>query len=265
MTYINRDGVNIYYDIQGPKGALPILLSHGHAAATPMWAAQVEALKQTFRIITWDLRGHGRSDSPQDPALYRVEHTVDDIAVILDACHLDKAVIGGHSLGGVMSFQFQLRYPQRVLALASLNSGPGFRSDTARDKWNQSCERTAASLERKGLAALSRSKEVHAKWHTDVWGLIHAARGIMTHKDSRMIDNLGNINVPVLVLVGAEDREFLGAADYMARKIPDIEKVIIENAGHAANLDQPEIFNKVLISFLERQQLCWRSSPMVTT
>ena len=80
-----------------------------------------------------------------------------------------------------------------------------------------------------------------------------------------MIDNLGNINVPVLVLVGAEDREFLGAADYMARKIPDIEKVIIENAGHAANLDQPEIFNKVLISFLERQQLCWRSSPMVTT
>ncbi len=265
MTYINRDGVNIYYDIQGPEGALPILLSHGHAAATQMWAAQVEALKQTFRIITWDLRGHGRSDSPQDPALYSVEHTVDDIAAILDACHLDKAVIGGHSLGGVMSFQFQLRYPQRVLAMASLNSGPGFRSDTARDKWNQSCERTAASLERKGLAALSKSKEVHAEWHTDVWGLIHAARGIMTHKDSRMIDNLGNINVPVLVLVGAQDREFLGAADYMARKIPDIQKVIIDNADHAANLDQPEIFNKVLISFLARQQLCWRASPMVTT
>ncbi len=252
MAYIDRNGVNIYYDIQGPEDALPILLSHGHAAATQMWAGQVEAIKQKFRIITWDLRGHGRSDCPEDPTLYTVEHTVDDIAAILDDCHIDKAVIGGHSLGGVMSFQFQLKYPQRVLAMSILNSGPGFRRDTARDKWNQGCERTASSLERKGLSALSKSEEVHAEWHSDVWGLIHSARGIMTHEDSRMIDNLGNIDVPVLVLVGALDEEFLGAGNYMERKIPNVQKVIIEDAGHAANLDQPTVFNKLLIDFLEQ-------------
>lgn len=252
LAYIDRDGVKIYYDIQGPKGALPVLLSHGHAAATPMWAGQVEALRQRFRVITWDLRGHGRSDCPENPALYTVEHTVDDIAAILDDCDIDRAVIGGHSLGGVMTFQFQLRYPERVLAMAILNSGPGFRSDAVRDNWNRGCERTAASLERKGLAALAKSREVHAEWHTDVWGLIHSARGIMTHRDSRMIDNLGNIDVPVLVLVGAQDQGFLGAADYMARKIPDIQKIVIEDAGHAANLDQPEVFNRLLIGFLER-------------
>ncbi|MBV1931327.1 MAG: alpha/beta fold hydrolase [Porticoccaceae bacterium] len=250
MAYIDRNGVKIYYDIQGPQGALPILLSHGHAAATQMWAGQVEALKQQFRIITWDLRGHGRSDCPTDPALYSVEHTVDDIAAILDACGIDKAVIGGHSLGGVMSFQFQLKYPDRVLAMTILNSGPGFRSDSTRDKWNLSCERTASSLERKGLSALSKSDEVHAEWHSDVWGLIHSARGIMTHQDARMIDELGNIDVPVLVLVGAQDKEFLGAGEYMARKIPNVQKKIIEDAGHAANLDQPEIFNQLLINFL---------------
>lgn len=252
MAYIDRNGVKIYYDIQGPEDALPVLLSHGHAAATQMWAGQVAALKQKFRIITWDLRGHGRSDCPADPALYSVQHTVDDIAAILDACGIDKAVIGGHSLGGVMSFQFQLNYPQRVLAMTILNSGPGYRSDTARDKWNLSCERTASSLARKGLAALSKSDEVHAEWHADVWGLIHSARGIMTHQDSRMIDSLANIEVPVLVLVGAQDKEFLGAAEYMERKISRVEKVIIDNAGHAANLDQPAIFNKLLIDFLGR-------------
>ena len=245
MAYIDRNGVNIYYDIQGPEDALPILLSHGHAAVTQMWAGQVEALKQQFRIITWDLRGHGRSDCPSDPGLYSVEHTVDDIAAILDACSIDKAVIGGHSLGGVMSFQFQLKYPQRILAMAILNSGPGFRSDTARDKWNLGCERTATSLERKGLSALSKSEEVHAEWHSDVWGLIHSARGIMTHRDARMIDNLGNIDVPVLVLVGAQDEEFLGAADYMERKISLAEKVIIDDAGHAANLDQPDLLGEL--------------------
>ncbi len=252
MAYIDRDGVKIYYDIQGPDGALPILLSHGHAAATQMWADQVEAISKKYRIITWDLRGHGRSDCPEDPELYSVEHTVDDIAAILDACDIDKAVIGGHSLGGVMAFQFQLKYPGRVLAMAILNSGPGFRNDAVRDKWNLGCERTASSLEKKGLSALSKSDEVHAEWHSDVRGLIHAARGIMTHQDSQMIDNLGNIDVPVLVLVGARDKEFLGAADYLERKISDVEKIIIENAGHAANLDQPVIFNGRVMSFLGR-------------
>lgn len=252
MPFVDRDGVRIYYDIQGPAHGLAVLLSHGHAAATPMWVHQVAALKDNYRVITWDLRGHGRSDCPSDPSLYSVQHTVDDMAAILDVCGLRKAVIGGHSLGGVMSFQFQLAYPERVLAMAILNSGPGFRNPNVRQQWNAGCERTAASLERKGLAALSKSNEVHAEWHRDVWGLIHAARGIMTHEDSRMIDNLGNINVPVLVLVGAEDQEFLGAADYMARKIPDVRKEIIDHAGHAANLDQPEVFNTLLISFLEQ-------------
>ena len=250
MAYIDRNGVKIYYTIQGPEGALPLLLSHGHAAATPMWEQQVAAIKKTYRIITWDLRGHGQSDCPEDQNQYTVEHTLDDIAAILDACNIDKAVIGGHSLGGVMALQFQLKYPERVLALAILNSGPGFRNNAVRDKWNQGCERTASSLERKGLAALSKSNEVHAEWHKDVSGLVGAARGMMRQEDSRMIDNLSNIKVPVLVLVGAQDEAFLGAADYMEKKIPRLKKVIINNAGHAANLDQPQIVNDELIAFL---------------
>lgn len=252
MAFVDRNGVKVYYNIQGPESALPILLSHGHAAATQMWSDQVEAISSKYRIITWDLRGHGQSDCPEDPALYSVGLTVDDIAAILDDCNIERAVIGGHSLGGVMAFQFQLKYPERVAAMVILSSGPGFRNDAVRDKWNAGCERTASSLEKKGLAALAKSSEVHGEWHSDVWGLIHAARGIMTHEDSQMIDNLGNIDVPVLVLVGAQDTAFLGAADYMERKIPDVEKIIIENAGHAANLHQPLLFNQRVMSFLDR-------------
>lgn len=255
MAHIDRDGVKIYYDIQGPPDGLPVLLSHGHAAATPMWAAQVAALKTRYRVITWDLRGHGQSDFPDNPELYTVAHTVDDIAAILDACRIERAVIGGHSLGGVMTFQFQLRYPQRVLAMAILNSGPGFRSDAARRDWNLGCERTAASLARKGLAALAKSTEVHAHWHRDVRGLVHSARGILPHADARMIDNLDRIDVPVLVVVGARDLGFLGAADYMERKIADVRKIVIDAAGHAANLDQPDAVNRALLAFLERVRL----------
>ena len=68
--------------------------------------------------------------------------------------------------------------------------------------------------------------------------------------DSSLIDSLPSIAVPTLVLVGSEDRHFLGAADYMAAKIPGAQKVVIPDAGHAANLDQPEAFNRAVSNFL---------------
>lgn len=252
VPHINRNGVKIHYAETGPEDAPSVILSHGHASASPTWSSQVRALSRHYRIITWDLRGHGLSDCPNDPGLYTVDHTVDDIAAILDACGIDKAVIGGHSLGGVMSFQFQLKYPERVSAMLIISSGPGFRNDAVRNEWNLGCERTAASLQRKGLSALEKNNDVEPGWHTDVQGLIHAARGMMTQKDAGMIDNLADIDVPVLILVGAHDKSFLGAAEYMAKKIPDARKVVIDNAGHAANMDQPQTVNQEILTFLKR-------------
>jgi pimeloyl-ACP methyl ester carboxylesterase len=77
-----------------------------------------------------------------------------------------------------------------------------------------------------------------------------AARGMLAQFDSSLIDSLPTIAVPTLVLVGAEDRHFLGAADYMAAKIPGARKIVIPGAGHAANLDQPAAFNRAVADFL---------------
>ncbi|MCL6644182.1 MAG: alpha/beta fold hydrolase [Dehalococcoidia bacterium] len=101
MPFVERDGVRIFYEAAG-EGP-PVLLSHGYSATSRMWRGQVEALAPRYRIITWDMRGHGQSDSPDDPALYSEAATVGDMAAILDALGIDTAVIGGLSLGGYMS------------------------------------------------------------------------------------------------------------------------------------------------------------------
>ncbi|MFP6709709.1 MAG: alpha/beta fold hydrolase [Alphaproteobacteria bacterium] len=87
--------------------------------------------------------------------------------------------------------------------------------------------------------------------HRDATGLAHSARGMLTQFDDSLIQSLPHITVPTLVLVGDGDLPFHAATNYMAGKIPGAEKVVIENAGHVANLDQPAAFNSAVGSFLD--------------
>lgn len=248
MPTINRDGVNIYYEDHGTGPA--VLLSHGYSATTRMWAGQVEALKDRYRVITWDMRGHGQSDSPDDPKAYSEAATVDDIAGILNHLGIDKAVIGGLSLGGYMSLAFNLAHPSMVRALMLFDTGPGYKNPVGREGWNVTAMKRAETFEAKGLDALGGSAEVRVSQHRSAQGLAHAARGMLAQFDSRIIESLEHISVPTLVLVGEKDQPFLGATDYMANKIPGCTKVMIPEAGHAANLDQPAAFNAAVEAFL---------------
>jgi pimeloyl-ACP methyl ester carboxylesterase len=160
-------------------------------------------------------------------------------------------VLGGMSLGGYLSLAFNLVYPQRVAALVLVDTGPGYRNDAARDKWNAWVERRAQELE-SGRTRADSSAELAQAVHEHPEGLPRAARGVMAQKDARVISSLDGITVPTLVIVGAQDTEFLAGADYMHRHIPSSRRVVIDNAGHAANMDQPESFNTAVRDFLEQ-------------
>jgi len=248
MPTIDRDGVSIHYESHGSGPAF--LLSHGYGATCRMWDGQVAAFADRYRVILWDMRGHGQSGDPRDPALYSQALTVGDMAAVLDACGEERAIIGGLSLGGVMSLAFHLAHPSRVRALLLCDTGPGFRNPEARRQWNERALARARDLEAKGLADAAGGAETRLGRHRSAQGLAGAARGMLAQHDSSLIDWLPHIAVPTLVLVGSEDRHFLGAADYMASKIPGARKVVIPDAGHAANLDQPDAFNRAVGEFL---------------
>jgi len=251
MATLNRGGVNLYYEVHG-EGPV-VLLTHGYSATSQMWQGQVGPISAGHKLVTWDMRGHGRSDSPDDPALYSEAHTVADMAALLDAVGAKSAIVGGLSLGGYMSLAFHRVHPERVKALLIIDTGPGYKNDEARDGWNRNALKTALRYETEGLAVLSAgSAERRTAQHASAKGLALAARGMLTQRDAGVITSLPDIRVPSVVIVGSEDTPFLAASDYMTAKIPGAQKVVIEGAGHAANLDKPEAFNAALMGFLER-------------
>ena len=249
MPKLDRDGVRIHYEVHGQGPA--VLLSHGYSATCRMWDGQIAALKDQYKVIVWDMRGHGESDYPGDAKAYSEALTVADMAALLTACGETTAVIAGLSLGGYMSLAFHATHPAMTRALMLFDTGPGFKNDAAREGWNATAHKRAADLEARGLAALGTSDEVRLGQHRSADGLAGAARGMLAQADDRVIRSLEGIAVPTLVLVGADDTNFLAATDYMAKKIPGAAKVVIPAAGHAANLHQPQAFNQAVVEFLK--------------
>jgi len=240
---------DISYTIHGPPTArAPLLLTHGFGASQAMWAPNLDALGADRRILTWDLPGHGASGCTGE---LTHERCVEEMVGLLDILSASRAVVGGMSLGGFLSLLFCARHPERVAALVLVDTGPGFRDDAAREAWNLWVRALADDLDARGLAALSGGPESAVAQHVaGAAGLATSARAILTQRDGEVFQSLGRIAVPALIVVGAEDDRFLAAADAMARRIPVADKVLIEDAGHAANMDRPAEFNRSVLEFL---------------
>jgi pimeloyl-ACP methyl ester carboxylesterase len=250
MPTIDRDGIKIYYEVHGDGP--PLILTHGYSQTSAMWQGQIEALSERHKLVLWDMRGHGRSDYPEDPAAYSEALTVGDMAALLDEVGATTAIVGGLSLGGYMSLAFYRAHPERVSALLIIDTGPGFKKDEARQAWNERARETAERFEREGLDALtSGSGERSISSHRDATGLARAARGMLAQRDASVIELLPDIRVPSLIVVGADDAPFLAASDYMAAKIPGAKKAVIAAAGHVVNIDQPQAFIDAVEPFLD--------------
>jgi pimeloyl-ACP methyl ester carboxylesterase len=250
MAQVALNGIEIDYEVTGTGPA--VLLSHGYSATRRMWDDQHRALADRYRVISWSMRGHGATESPADPARYSAALTIADMHALLTHLGVERAVIGGLSLGGYVSLGFALEHPAMTRALVICDSGPGYRNAEAREAWNARARERAAALEARGLEALGRSREVaeSARLHRSAQGLAHAARGMLAQEGSRVIDGLAGIAVPTLVIVGDQDQPFLAPCEYMAKKIPGARLEVIRGAGHSSNLDQPETFNRILRDFL---------------
>ena len=250
MPIAQLEGFDIAYEASGDGPA--VLFTHGYQASGAMWDAQRTALEPRYRVITWDMRGHGGSGAPDDASLYSHELLVADMRALLQSLGESQAVLVGHSLGGFASLRCYLDYPQMVRGLVLYGSGPGYRDAEARGKWNETAERFANSVETKGLEILKRAgPDVATARHSSALGLAHAGRRRLAQFDSRVMDAINEITAPTLVVVGSEDKAFRRSSEYMAKKIPGARLEVIEGAGHAANMQKPDEFNAIVLKFLD--------------
>jgi pimeloyl-ACP methyl ester carboxylesterase len=237
-----KTGLHFEAHGQGPD----ILLTHGFGATGRMWDEQIEEFTDRYRLIVWDLPGHGESKASASEA------PVEAMRTVLDAANADRAVLVGLGIGGLLSLRFWRAYPDRVRALILIGTMPGLRSNAAREIWNAQIARMAASLERDGLDALEGGAEVDPHLHVYPLSLGQAARDLLTQRDSGALPFLPEIDVPALILVGSEDKPNLTAADFMARVMPNATKTVITRANHAATLHKPGASNAAIRAFLRR-------------
>ncbi len=243
-------------------GNPPIVLLHGFPLDRRMWEPQVRGLYHEFRVVTPDLRGHGKSQATPGP--YTMEMLAEDVRALLDALGLQRVVLGGFSLGGYVAFAFYRLYPQRVQSLLLLDTRPQPDSEQAK----QGREDMALLAEREGAgpiadrliprllspATVAGNPAVVAKvrrmiTEAPVQGMAGDLRGMARRRDST--DLLREILVPTLVVVGDQDAITPPAeSEMMASTIPNATLVKIPGAGHLSNLENPQAFTSAIRDFL---------------
>jgi pimeloyl-ACP methyl ester carboxylesterase len=229
-----------------------------------MWHPQTQVLSQKHKFIFWDVRGHGHSACPPSPDQYSSDIVIDDLYQLLRFLNVDRAVVGGLSMGGYLSLRFYMRHPKIVAALILMDTGPGYRNPSHKAEWNEEQKRRATLLETQGIEAFAddvATVTLDSYTPRDLMlkqnpvGLAHVARKVVVQHDSRVISNLGEIKVPTLILVGDRDTPFLKASEYMTQAISGAKHVVISNAGHASNIDNANAFNKAVLDFLNEHRL----------
>jgi pimeloyl-ACP methyl ester carboxylesterase len=258
---ISIDGINIAYDDCGEGPAL--LLIHGFPLNRQMWQPQLKPLADAgYRVIAPDLRGFGESDAPEGN--YSIDRFADDMIALLDALNIERAVVGGMSMGGYVLMNLLERYPQRVRAASFITTRSTSDDEIGRER------RTALAAEAErwganpivkifaellfGSETAQEKPELIARataWmrSTNPKGLSGGLLAMRDRKDYTPL--LPGFKQPSLVIAGAEDRAAApDAVELLTGGLPNCQSTVIAKAGHMANLEQPETFNAALLQFL---------------
>jgi len=241
----------------------PVVLIHAFPLNADMWRPQLERVPAGWRLIAPDLRGFGPSSASTARAA-TVDDYADDVAVLLDRLHIDRAIIGGLSMGGYVTFALFRRSPGRFSGLILADTKSSADTPEGREGRRNMSELALASgasavadqMLPKLLGAASRSARPELESHvrhmiesTSVQAITGALEALSSRPDST--PDLARIAYPALIVVGAEDVLTPPAdAEAMARGIARSSLVVVPEAGHLSNLESPEAFSKALADFL---------------
>src|SRR2546423_4719265 len=254
MPYAEVNGQRIHFEDSGGAG-LPLVLAHGLLMDHEMFAPQVAALGDTYRVVTWDERGHGLTETTPDDFSYW--DSADDLRGLLDALGIERAVVGGMSQGGFLSLRFALAHPARTLGLVLVDPQSGLEDPEKLPQYEMMVDVWATEGPSDAIADMTaaiiignerpESAAWIAKWKARPQeGVRQIFRALVTRDD--ITDRLGEIKAPALVIHGTEDVAIeTDRAETLASGLPGAKPIVlVEGAGHAANLTHPEPVNAAI-------------------
>jgi 3-oxoadipate enol-lactonase len=257
---LERDGCPIHYWLTGPEDGPLVVLTHGAGADHRMFAAQIPPLAKRYRVLTWDMRGHGLSR--QSGARFSVAAALDDLLALLDLVGGKSATFVGQSLGGNIHQELVFWKPERIRALVMIDC---------------TCNTMPLSRWERFLVAIGMPILRIYPWGTlrrqmvEVTALDPAVRAYLADAFSRLTkdefvsvmsaatdclhaESGYRVEAPLLILVGEHDRtgNIRAVAPRWAKREPHCELHVIPNASHGANCDNPEVVNRLILQFLAK-------------
>lgn len=261
MPLIKVRDVTLYYEIHGVGETL--LFIHGLGLSTRDWEKQADFFSRKYRVVTFDLRGHGRSAKPPGP--YSIAQFTDDTVALIHALDIAPVHLAGISMGGMIAFEMAVKTPELLKTLIIVNSGPEFIIRRVRERIEMvkrhvllrmfSMRATTEYLTKRLFPKPEQEelyREVVERWSQNdkksYLASFNALEGWTVKKE------LGRIKIPTLVVAADQDYTSVSYKKRWMARIPDAQMVVIPDSRHATPLDQPDIFNRVVDEFLSRHE-----------
>jgi 2-succinyl-6-hydroxy-2,4-cyclohexadiene-1-carboxylate synthase len=246
-----------------------VIVLHGFTGSAASMASVTQALAGEYRVHAIELLGHGESDAPATPALYSMDRCVGQVLAVMDALDAPRAHFVGYSMGGRVALSLAAACARRVASLTLIGVSPGLADAGERaariEADNALAERILeggieafveswmalplfASQRRLGARALAQARAQRLACRPQ--GLAYSLRGMGSGAMPPLDKFLPELNLPVLLVVGREDEKFAAIARTMRRALPRAELIEIDEAGHAAHLEQPAAFEAACRRFL---------------
>jgi pimeloyl-ACP methyl ester carboxylesterase len=260
MPEVTVNGLKINYRDTGGDGQ-PIVLVHGFTGNVRNWALTVPAIRDRFRCVSFDLPGHGLSDKPIDSPSYELSKMAKVVWGAIQALGLEKPVLMGHSMGGMISQYVVLAHPDAFRALVLVDTA----SETIAIR-NIDRQKMVDAVKSGGIEAAFELQMANAEprvrenaqfvalWReqfmmTSVEAYIGGAEAMASRES--LLGRLKELRLPALIVCGENDLPFRGPSKDMHEAIPGSQLEIIPGAGHSPTFETPEKFNAVLTGFLD--------------
>lgn len=242
---IDVGGHSLQVESEG-SGPPDFVCLHGLVDALGIWKRIAPGLAERGRVVRIDQRGHGGSQAPPGP--YRREDLAADVIAVLDVLEIERAVLIGHSMGGIISMTTALAYPERVAGLVLLGTASQCTERVA--DWYERIALAGESDGNDGLARAIYGKGAKRKVDGDAQGIAHVTRTLKSLHADPLTPKLGAISCPVLLLVGSKDPMGPKASEIIAEALPDATLHVLPDLGHWTHVEAPEAVLEALAPWL---------------
>lgn len=246
-----------------------VLLLHGFTGSAASWSELGPELALGHRLLMVDLPGHGQNPTPPEPALFSSAHQIAGLVEVLDRDGVERTSLLGYSMGARLALAFTIAHPERVERLVLESGSPGLEEAGARATRVRTDNELAARIERNGvdqfvrewealplfasqksLPPEARERQRTLRLANRPEGLAASLRGFGQGIQPSLWADLPGLDLPVLLVVGEQDKKYARIARDMSARLPTAWTVIVPGAGHTPHLEQPELFLDVVVGFL---------------